>query len=256
MPNAVNLYSTQSKKTNLSNPFIVLLIHGAGSNHMIWPAGLRRLDGFQVIAPDLPGHGRSPGAPEQSIERYADKMIRFLDESGIYQIFLVGHSMGGAIGLQMCKSFQERVIGLAMISSGATIEVPKRFIDLLSNPNNKQEAINYLQPLLYSPKTSTTLKQQILASMVKTRPGILYSDWLACANYDLRGQLKQVRRPVWIASGRDDLMTPPSQSRQLVTQLRLCQHTIFEDAGHMLILEKPQEVISWLVRILNQISRL
>ncbi len=138
MPNAVNLYYSHSKKTKQSNPFTVLLIHGAGSNHLVWPAGLRRLDGFLVIAPDLPGHGRSPGAPEQSIEKYAEKVIRFLDESGIYQVFLAGHSMGGAIGLQICKSFQERVVGLAMISSGATIDVPRRFIDLLSNPNYKR----------------------------------------------------------------------------------------------------------------------
>ena len=166
-----------------------------------------------MIAPDLPGHGRSPGAPEQSIQRYAEKIIRFLDESGIYKIFLAGHSMGGAIGLQICKSFQERMVGLAMISSGATIDVPRRFLDLLSNPNYKQEAINYLQPLLFSPKTSSALKKQILASMQKTRPGILYSDWLACANYDLRGELKQIRKPVWIASGRDDLITPPGHSQ-------------------------------------------
>ena len=255
MPDAVNLYYTHSRKTGQSNPFTVLLIHGAGSNHLVWPAGLRRLEGFPVIALDLPGHGRSPGNPEQSIEKYAGKVMRFLDEIGIYQVFLAGHSMGGAIGLQICKSFQERLVGLAMISSGATIAVPRRFIDLLSNPNDREDAINYLQPLLFSPKTSSTLKQQILASMQKTRPGILYSDWLACAAYDLRGDLKQIRRPVWIASGRDDQITPLAHSRQLMTQLRLSQHTIFEDAGHMLVLEKPQEVSTWLVRILNQIPR-
>ena len=256
MPDAVNLYYTHSQKTKQPNPLVVLLIHGAGSNHLVWPASLRRLDGFLVIAPDLPGHGRSLGAPEQSIERYAKKVIRFLDESGIYQIFLVGHSMGGAIGLQICKSFQERLVGLAMISSGATIDVPRRFIDLLSNPNYYQDALNYLQPLLFSPKTSTTLKQQIMASMQKTRSGILYSDWLACANFDLRGELNQIRRPVWIASGRDDKITTPAVTRQLVTQIRRSRHTLFEDAGHMLILEKPQEIITWLVSILNQIPNL
>ncbi len=50
-------------------------------------------------------------------------------------------------------------------------------------------------------------------------------------------------------------MTPPARTRQLITQLRLSQHAIFEDAGHLLILEKPQEVTSWLVRILNQIAK-
>ena len=39
----------------------MVLVHGAGENHLAWPAELRRVDGVTVYALDLPGHGKSGG---------------------------------------------------------------------------------------------------------------------------------------------------------------------------------------------------
>src|SRR3990172_12606243 len=77
----------------------VILIHGAGSSHLIWPAEIRRLAGHTVIALDLPGHGRSNGVGIQSVGDYTAAIIEFLAATKIFHSAFVGHSLGGAIAL-------------------------------------------------------------------------------------------------------------------------------------------------------------
>src|SRR5690606_16855824 len=57
----------------------VLLIHGAGGQHTHWPPQVRRLPGTRTFAPDLPGHGRSPGEGRSSIAAYAADMLALMD---------------------------------------------------------------------------------------------------------------------------------------------------------------------------------
>jgi pimeloyl-ACP methyl ester carboxylesterase len=247
MAGKTNLFYSASKPSQ-PNPVVMLLVHGAGSNHLVWPSQLRRDTSIMVIAIDLPGHGRSGGLPEQSIAKYAKHVLHFLDEIGIYRVFLAGHSMGGAIGIQICKTSPERVTGLALISSGASLHVPKRTLDLLSNPGSTREAIRSIEPLLFGSGASLGLRKQVIKSMENSRSGVLYSDWLACSSFYMRADWK-ISRPVWIAVGREDKITPPEAAKQLLARIPRSRISYFEEAGHMLILEKPMEISSWLLSI-------
>ncbi|HZY44575.1 MAG TPA: alpha/beta fold hydrolase, partial [Anaerolineae bacterium] len=75
----------------------IILIHGAGENHLVWPAGLRRLPDSTVYAIDLPAHGKSTGNGRDSINGYVAWLKIFLDALKIQRAFIVGHSMGSAI---------------------------------------------------------------------------------------------------------------------------------------------------------------
>ena len=80
---------------HLRNQSAVVFIHGAGLDHTVWVLPSRDFSrhGFNVIAPDLPGHGRSSGESLNKIETMADWIIALLDASGVKQASLVGHSM-------------------------------------------------------------------------------------------------------------------------------------------------------------------
>lgn len=94
MPIAAGLYYAYSEGGNqgaastLQPP--VILIHGAGSSHLGWPAALRRLPGCRVLALDLPGHGRSAEVGLQSLDATADRLVDFLEAIGLYQRFSWG----------------------------------------------------------------------------------------------------------------------------------------------------------------------
>ena len=118
MPFAGNIHYRRSSAKSKSKTSL-LLIHGAGGSYLSWPADLRRLPGKDVLAIDLPGHGDSPGESSDSIGAYAEQVLDFLDQLKIDRVVLGGHSMGGAIAMQLCLDHPGRVAGLILIGSGA-----------------------------------------------------------------------------------------------------------------------------------------
>uniref|UniRef100_UPI0035B10921 alpha/beta fold hydrolase n=1 Tax=Zoogloea sp. TaxID=49181 RepID=UPI0035B10921 len=80
----------------------VVFIHGAGHDHSVWTLQSRYFasHGWNVLAPDLPGHGQSAGPQLTSIEALADWVLALLAELQIAGATLVGHSMGSLIALE------------------------------------------------------------------------------------------------------------------------------------------------------------
>src|SRR4051795_2130778 len=93
--------ATGGKEYDTSQPTVVLL-HGAGFDHTAWALHSRWFahHGYNVLAPDLPGHGRSSGAPLSTIAGMADWVAALLDAAGAKKAKLVGHSMGSLIALE------------------------------------------------------------------------------------------------------------------------------------------------------------
>src|SRR5437868_8841070 len=89
----------------------IVFIHGAQNDHSVWALQTRYFahHGFGVLAVDLPGHGRSKGAPLTSVEAMADWLLALLDTAGAGQAMLVGHSMGSLIALEAAHRAPQRV---------------------------------------------------------------------------------------------------------------------------------------------------
>src|ERR1700712_2467197 len=116
--------ATGGRDFDLSQPTIVLL-HGAGFDHTTWALHSRWFahHGFGVLAPDLPGHGRSSGAPLTTIADMADWTVALLDAAGGAKAQLVGHSMGSLIALETAARHPARVSSLSLIGTAATMTV-------------------------------------------------------------------------------------------------------------------------------------
>ena len=80
----------------------VVILHGAGFDHSTWALHSRWFahHGFSVLAPDLPGHGRSSGTPLSTIADMADWTAALLAAAGAPRAKLIGHSMGSLIALE------------------------------------------------------------------------------------------------------------------------------------------------------------
>ncbi len=230
----------------------VVLIHGAGSDHLCWPAELRRLPGFRVLAIDLPGHGRSEGAARQTIEGYAGCVIAFLESLGIYQSILIGHSMGGSVALQVALNEPSRVAALGMIASGAHLSVPNELMEELSNPAMMPAALHWLRSRLFGLGVGDDLIERVIAGLTKSRPGVLSSDWHACARFDARLQIDNLHSPLWLAAGMEDQILPLSSAYFLANHVPKAQLQLVPNAGHMLILEQPRLLGQGLLAFLNK----
>ena len=115
--------ATGGRPRQAGHPEIVL-IHGAGMDHSVWTLQSRSLAhrGRNVLALDLPGHGRSGGAPLASIDEIASWVLRVLDAAGCDSAALVGHSMGALVALAAAAARPERVRGLVLL--GAALSMP------------------------------------------------------------------------------------------------------------------------------------
>jgi len=252
MPVAANLYYFFNPSENRSKP-PVLLIHGAGGNHLFWPPEVRRLVGYRVYALDLPGHGKSDGIGQQSIPDYTKSILAFMDAVGISRALMVGHSMGGAIALDMALNHAGRVAGLCLVASGARLRVAPVFLENAGNATTSPQIIQAMKDFAYSPQTDMRVKDLAASRMVETRPAVLRGDFLACDTFDVRERLGEIGVPTLILVGSDDQMTPLAFSTYMAGKIPGAQMQRIENAGHMLMLEKPREVAHALSGFVEQL---
>ena len=116
--------ATGGREFDRSQPTVVLL-HGAGFDHTAWALHSRWFahHGYGVLAPDMPGHGRSCGAPLRSIAEMADWTAALLEAAGVARATLVGHSMGSLVALETAARHPAKVSALGLIGTTATMNV-------------------------------------------------------------------------------------------------------------------------------------
>jgi pimeloyl-ACP methyl ester carboxylesterase len=253
MPFANDLYYTVYEGGN-ENQIPVILLHGAGSNHLCWPVDLRCLPGQCVYALDLPAHGRSGGIGLQTIRALAERVMDFLHDIGQYRAVFIGHSMGGAVALQLAVDQPEHVSGVGLISSAACFSIPPGLLMALSSPITQSEGLTIFKQHAFGSDVPQGLMAKSMQQILQLRPGVLYADWLACSRFDLRDRLGEVKAPVWAVCGQEDYLTPPSNLRYLHNHLQSIQMEIFPEADHMVMIEKPHQVAKGLEGFLGGIN--
>ena len=116
--------ATGGRPFDSSLPAVVML-HGAGFDHSTWAPHSRWFahHGYAVLAPDLPAHGRSSGTALPTIADMADWTAALLDAAGAAKAKLIGHSMGSLIALETSARHPDKVSGLGLIGTAATMTV-------------------------------------------------------------------------------------------------------------------------------------
>ncbi len=244
-------YFAQEAETAETNRPPVILIHGAGGSCLSWPPQLRRLSGETIYALDLPGHGQSQGAGRQSISAYADDVAQFMQSLKIRSAVIVGISMGSAIALTLALNYPKKVKGLGLLGGGAKMRVASSILDTAGNPNTFESAVDSINTNCFSESTPQNIIQLSKQNMLKIRPPVLLGDFLACNEFDVAGQLKKVNPPTLIICGAEDKMTPPKFSESLRDGITKSRLHVLDQAGHMVMLEKPDQVASILKQFLD-----
>ncbi len=238
MPTAAGLHYFLHEGGSVLRPPLVL-IHGAGGDHLSWPPEVRRLPDYRVITLDLPGHGKTEGPGRQSVEDYARDVAEFVDVSGFSRAVFVGHAMGGAIALALALDYPDRVAGIGLISTGPCLPIPSSVIENAANQSTLPLAIKSLQEMSLGSQTPATLKEITFKRLLETRQTLLLGDLLACDRFNMAGRLSAIRTPVLVVCGTEDKLTPIRFSETLSRQIPGAALQTVEGAGHMLILEQP-----------------
>nr|MBC7245412.1 alpha/beta fold hydrolase [Chloroflexota bacterium] len=218
----------------------LLLVHGAGGNHLHWGYAIRNLQGAHVYALDLPGHGRSDGIGRSSITDYADVLAGFMDALDLARAVVVGHSMGGATAMMTALCHPQRVAGLVLVGTGARLRVLPAILE--GTLHDFERTITLICEYAYSPNAPKELVQQGQRQMLRVAPKVLHDDFVACNAFDVMDQLYEIRCPTLVICGSEDRLTPPKYSTFLAERIAGAELRLIEGAGHMVMLEKPNQV--------------
>jgi pimeloyl-ACP methyl ester carboxylesterase len=233
----------------------VVMLHGAGMDHIVWALSARSLAhrGRSVLAPDLPGHGRSEGPVLSSIAVMAAWLIGLLDAAGIGEAALVGHSMGSLIALEAAARAPRRIRRLALLGVAARMPVHP---DLLkAAQDDRPLAADLIVSWGHGPaghfggNQAPGLWQMGGGQRLLDRApeGVLASDLAACDAYDAGANAAQVRCPSLLLLGALDRMTPPGKAKALAAAMPHCETVVIPGTGHMMMSESPDAVIDALL---------
>lgn len=253
MPVAAELYYSLYRGTE-KDTLPVVLMHGAAGIHLSWAAEIRRLKGNRIYALDLPGHGKSGALDgQQTVAGYARKVVEWLEAVGLHRAVFVGHSLGGAIALELGIYYPEHVLGLGLVSTGVRLRVNPELLELASRAATFNTAIAVLVANSFSPQAPARLVELVTQRMAETRPSVLHGDLLACTIFDVKEQIASLKRPVLVIGGTQDQMTPLRYSQFMADTIPGAKLHVIPNAGHMVILEQPLEVATALGDFLKTI---
>lgn len=251
--NAAEVFvATGGREFDPSLPTVVFL-HGAGFDRTAWALHTRWFahNGFSVLAPDQPAHGRSSGPALATIADMADWTAALLDAAKAGKAHLIGHSMGSLIALETAARHPDRVSKLSLVGTSAAMAVGP---DLLKAAEaNDQAAIDMVSiwGLGFSAELGGSLApglwmhggaQRILQHCA---PGVLFGDLSACNSYqNALAAAAGIKVPTTLILGERDLMTPARAGKTLAAAIPHSRTVILSGAGHTMMAERPDELLA------------
>lgn len=238
----------------------IVFVHGAAHDHSIWGLQSRYFahHGANVLAVDLPAHGRSEGPLLETVEAMADWVLCLCDAAGAEKASLVGHSMGSLISLQVAARQPERITSLALLGTAYPMQVSDALLQAAKDDEPQaRQMVNIWshKPAMLlggNPNPGMWMLGRNLRVMERMARGVIYNDLAACNAY--RGgeaAAAQVMCPTLLLLGRRDLMTSPRAGQALGKAIAGSRTVVIDGAGHAMMTEQPDAVLDALVEFSN-----
>lgn len=237
----------------------LMLLHGISSGAASWHKQMA-LNGFRVLAWDMPGYGESPmlAVARANAGDYADALAAMLDRAGVWQAVLVGHSLGALVASAFAAKFPERVIHLVLADAAQGMAMPRRSSGAgLAQPRAadgaggdilaQTRAAKLLRPGARAEDIAT-----VASGMRALRPeGYLAAAWML-AHDDIHGWLKRYSGTFEVWCGEQDAITQPELVQGLALRYGM-PFIAIPQAGHASYLDNDAFFNQQLLRINEEV---
>ncbi|HEY1680160.1 MAG TPA: alpha/beta hydrolase [Candidatus Tumulicola sp.] len=214
----------------------LVFVHGAGCTPASFGSFPQRFAGAVTVAlPGRCGDASSPSSVEAFADFIAGSVAAFRGD-----IVLCGHSMGGAVALEVAlRGGVSGVRGLVLLGSGSRLRVAPAIFERLEA--DFPAAARQLAGWFFADPTAERLDAAV-ADMLVVGQAQTVRDFRACDAFDAGPRLHELRVPVLAVTGERDAMTPPKYAQSLADRVPLGSARIIPDAGHFAMIERPDEV--------------
>jgi pyruvate dehydrogenase E2 component (dihydrolipoamide acetyltransferase) len=237
----------------------IILVHGYGADLNTWMFNHPQLaQSHTTYAVDLPGHGESDKqVKEGSVKEFADAMAGFMDVLEIERAYLVGHSLGGAIILQLAIDHPRKAASLTLISSaglGEDINMP--YVEGFMRASGRKDLKPELEKLFADPglvsrdMINDVLKYKRMDGVDQVLHSIAGKAFAGGRQSTvLRDKLAAVKAPVQVIFGAQDQIIPAKHAEEVSGNVKV---KVIPDAGHMPHMEAASEVNRLILELAKQ----
>jgi pimeloyl-ACP methyl ester carboxylesterase len=235
----------------------LLLVHGTGGAWQSWLLNLGPLAArHRVIAVDLPGFGRSgclPAAPD--MRAYVASLVELLDQLGLAQVTVLGHSLGGVVAMRFAVDHPERTASLVLVDGGGVALTPLRLrlvVRTLLVVNALMSRRAVVRALVRRPRlrrvamagfvrdpeiADAALANEMLSTFAA--PGLVDAVTSAASD-DVGDHAERVAAPTLLVWGEADRLIPLSVAEELASRLSQARLEVMPGVGHCPMLERPE----------------
>jgi len=224
----------------------LVLLHGYPLDHTIWDKVVPLLkDEFDLILPDLRGFGESEVVESQyTIADMAADVAALLDDLGIEQTYIAGHSMGGYVALAFVRNFPAKVLGLGLVSSQALGDSPEKTKDRYAQAeeimrSGVEPVAEGMSPKLTPDEEVQAFARDLISAQNPT--GLAGALKAMGERFDSTLLLPSYRFPVVLVHGDADKLIPIERSREISAVIKHAHTTELSGVGHMPMMEAPRE---------------
>lgn len=233
----------------------LVLVHGFGGDKDNWSFYAPHVKAhYRLIFPDLPGFGENDRslAPDHSIGAQAARLRDFLTALGIDKCHLGGNSMGGAIALRFALDFPERLHTLTLFNNAGVIGTEESELQQLVLqgesplvPRTMADIDRLLAFVVHKPRWVPQQFKRVMFGEAKRHEALLDKIFDQIAQEALHGPLNdrlgEIKIPTQIIWGRHDRLLDVTCAVVQHEGIPHSELVIFEDVGHVPMIEKPAE---------------
>lgn len=208
----------------------VILLHGLSGSSSWWRRNVPALaEHYQVFLLDLPGFGAMRRQRRRfALAEAATWLHSWMEAVGLERAHLVGHSMGGYVGIKLAAEHPEAVDRLVLVAP--------------AGPTTHRPMLGYLGPLLLAAYRATPSFLPMLAYDALRMGSLTF--WRTARDLlagDLREELSRISAPTLLVWGERDPLVPPSAGKLLRSQVPPSRLIVLDRAGHVPMFDRPEE---------------
>jgi pimeloyl-ACP methyl ester carboxylesterase/uncharacterized membrane protein len=239
-------------------PHTIVLLHGAGGDHLGWQVQYPALHGagYSTLALDLRGHGysdRPRGADDYRLERFAEDVADVLDALDVRDFVLVGHCFGGMVATMYHQAHPDRSKGYVLIDTAAQAPgVPRwlathtpwliglagRALELL--PSERRRLLHADMPSFKGTRDIEPARLVSDAEHTTLRAWLLV--YRGIAQYDGVASLRSMTQPVWVVVGEEDTVFTVEDSQTIQQHVPGSRLITVPGANHIIVVNNPEVV--------------
>ena len=262
-----------------------VFLHGSALRTDLWHYQMDGIGDHRLVFYDLRGHGLShpKGHRRYNIPTLVDDLMAVIEDSGLEEVVLVGHSVGGMIALDLCSTRADllgsTIKGVVCVNTthrpayetvtgGAAIaraeRVLRRPLDAIGAYHHR---VDYLRKIIkptdslfmavsfaaFGPHASAKQVDFTYDMLAETPTDVLFDLFKAYRDFEVTELLPDVTVPVLVITGSHDRITVPGASQFLADNLPKAELKMFDRCGHMTMLEKHEEFNTMLATFFDEV---